>query len=191
MWFFAGLFRKYQFRKRWPEVTKKILQEELPRWIKKEKAGTENLYSVDISLGKSHGRRPPYNREIYWDAPYGIVLLHETVPVACIGFDFGRQNIYIKQIQGVREKQTILSGIRWERLLIEIVIRCGKHFGFKNIRILRAKENFYYFRDYDPDEVYGPKNYIPRNRRLEMRYDVTAERRGFTTGERYHTLELQ
>lgn len=184
---FGRFWKMHRLRKkRSLGFIQKIFKEEFPLRIKAGTPRDVRTYGVDFLIGTRHGYCQKY-RKIYWDAPCGIVLLHikdgKTREIACVGFKLNANSVRIVQLQGVREEAEALRGIRWEQMLIQLVVEYAKHFNFKKVCIVSAKQNQYY-------EGYGNKNNIEHHARLIMRYDVTARRCGFIPGKEFHTLRL-
>lgn len=115
-------------------------------------------------------------RIIYFDTHYNFVLLHDREPICSIGFNrrfIERSTIFVKQIQGVRGKQKELSPFRWEKMLLQILIDWARKNRFKRINVIRSVDHEYYSA-YDEE----------KNRRMHMKYDVTARRMGFKYDEK-------
>lgn len=174
-------FQKYRFKKRWPKVIKTVFWEELPRWVKNNPLAEElRAYDFEISFGRK-GRRSAF----FWDTPCGIALTYEGKEIACIGFYLGLSGVLIEQLQGMRGVD-FKNLIQWEKMLLELVIKCARLLRFRSVSILRADHNEWY--DKDPGELEGKRD---RNKRLFVRYDVTARRRGFSQGEECWKLKLR
>jgi len=109
---------------------------------------------------------------IFTDAAYNFALVKGKEPICGIAFEAGETavpaSIFIKQIQGVRNMQKELRPFRWEKMLLQILIDWAKQNGFERIDVVRARNSEWWNR-YRCD----------RNKRLYMKYDVTAKRMGF------------
>ena len=104
------------------------------------------------------------------DAPYFFALMHGQVMLAGIGFKILGKSIFVVQIQAARSsKKSLLDPFRWERMLLRLLIDWAKENGFSQVLIQPADQNEYFINGTDND----------RNKRLKMRYDVTARRSGF------------
>lgn len=151
----------------------------LERFLKKgfKKKKEFNEYDIHLFYGgfrDGHGY-PDYDT-ICFDTRYNFVLLHDKEPICSIGFNrriIRRSVIFIKQIQGVKNKQEELSPFRWEKMLLQIVIDYAKQNKFKRIDVIRSVDSQYYF-------SFNEK----RNQRMYMKYDVTARRMGFKLNKR-------
>ena len=152
----------------------------LERFIKstdnKDEGGLKRGIKIRMSSGVGIDKRSPGP---YRDASYTMALYEsnqttEETPtaneyLACIGFDIEINKIVVKQIQGSHGKEKTLSLVKWERMLLAILTDWAKKNGFKQVRIIQAK-NSYWYRDYDEE----------RTKRMFMHYDITARRSGFS-----------
>ena len=119
------------------------------------------------------GYRDDRFTNIYWDAPRGIVLAYkyfvndraEYRGIACIGFNINESTVHIRQIQGARYRHEELAPLRWEKLLVKVVIEIAQRLEFKMVEILPAKKNEWLN--------------LGNASQLKLRYDVTAKRIGF------------
>lgn len=115
---------------------------------------------------------------IYVDGTYTIVLSRWLYPpvfldLACISFDILDGGIvYVRQIQGVRGRQEELQILRWDRMLLDMVVTLARESGYREVRVCASAHISWA---------------TGRNR---LRYDVLPKRLGFTVGEQYHTLRL-
>lgn len=111
-------------------------------------------------------------RIAYRDGAYNF-LLHRVTRVnatrktrrrqiACIGFDINTEIncVVVKQIQGVKGEQTALWPLRWEKMLLQIVVDWARGNGFAAVKI----------------EFYETRR---REEEMYLRYKITAERLGF------------
>ena len=115
---------------------------------------------------------------IYCDGEYTIVLTRYPFPfrryLACLGFDISAHGVVsVVQIQGVRGKQEELRLLRWDRMLLEMLITFARDSGFTEVRVQSSRENRW---------AKG-KNHL--------RYDVLPKRMGFTMGTTHHVLPLE
>lgn len=153
-----------------------------------------------------------FNRAVYYDAPFNIALWQEGCGViAILGFDldgdgvwkqlnrFYAQNFpdapdkecaigfpggsacWVLQIQGVPDKGQYLQRLRWEKMLLAVVIDWSRANGMRFVHVARAAVNRWYKTSRLGEE--GQK-------RLHLRYDVTAERMGFQPSKFQCTLDL-
>ena len=135
----------------------------------------------------------------HFDADFYLVLTYtpvyltplKPVGICLAGFNLERRKrLCIVQIQGLRcdnfneflykqgeflEFLEILHSIRWEKLLVAALEQWAKKMGFKKIGIQKAKHNDYF----NHDNLNTPKNW-----RLKMHYDVTAQRMGYKATKR-------
>lgn len=137
--------------------------------------------------------------EFFMDAHYMFILWETTgqnapeeigggnYPLACIAFEpQGRNGVTIRQIQGkygaisLMKSQT-LKKLKWERMLVQVVIEWARKAGLKHIHILPATQNDYYSCD-NPE----------RAKTFHLRYDVTARRMGlkFNARDRLYSARI-
>ncbi len=118
---------------------------------------------------------------IWNDADLGFVLLYEETPVCSIWFDILRSDrgIFIWQIQGVLGKKDILAGLRWERMLLRLMIEWGRQQGAREVRVIRAERQKYW---QNGDEK--------RRNGFYLLYNVSPRREKFSEGTDFHTLLL-
>jgi hypothetical protein len=90
--------------------------------------------------------------------------------LACIGFDTDvlGNNMVVKQIQGNPGKGKLLRLLKWERMLMAILTDWARISGFGQIKIIQAKDNYWY-----------PNRSSDIKKIMFMHYDVTARRSGF------------
>lgn len=149
------------------------------------KKGLKSKIRVRISRYKIHlfyvkggvGRpRSTIYKVIYTDAPYNFALVKRKKPICNIAFTVRKYDesiILVRQIQGVPGRQKELRPFRWEKMLLQILIDWAKQNGFKRIDVVRAKDTGWYNKHENTE----------RNKRLYMKYDVTARRMGFKFDE--------
>lgn len=128
---------------------------------------------IRISSGHGEDEQSPGP---YRDASYTIALYERNeatkkIPtrdeyLACIGFDVVRNRVIVTQIQGSRGKRKTLSLVKWERMLLAILIDWAKKNKFRQIKVIRAKDQNWY--------------QTHRAQQMFMHYDVTARRSGFS-----------
>ena len=141
----------------------------------KIKIGTHKIHQFYKENGSGRLYSTIYST-IYTDAAYNFVLVRGKEPICGIAFEAGETaapaSIFVKQIQGVPGKQEELRSFRWEKILLQILIDWAKQNGFERIDVVRAKNSGWWssFR-------------CDRNKRLYMKYDVTAKRMGFKLGK--------
>lgn len=102
--------------------------------------------------------------DIYWDAPFGIVLFYNRSPVGSIGFFIKGKRIIVNQIQGVRGSSELLRCLRWERLLLRLIIECAGSLGYRTVEVQPSRKNEWIRFD--------------RKESFKLRYDITATREG-------------
>lgn len=123
---------------------------------------------------------------IYRDAEFNFILSSGPwfylTARAIISFNIfvdpgdGLLTMRVRQIQAIRNRARTdpVPGIRWEKMLLEIVIDYAKKNGFECVEVSSAKANRWRWQ-------------VPLER-LILRYDVVAKRRGFkpdAMGEAY------
>ena len=92
-----------------------------------------------------------YKREFYTDCKDFFLLFYRDLPVAIISFYIMKKVIYIKQIQGIRDvnkenKKSMnfhISFFYWQKVLVKYVEMYFGFIGFKEIRIQKAKNNYW------------------------------------------------
>ncbi len=101
-------------------------------------------------------------------------MFKDKDPICNIGFDLEKDSnfIIVKQIQGVRGRQKEFSSLRWEKMLLQIVIDWAKQNGLKKVSVIRSVDSGWY-----------RKADTARCERMYMKYDVTARRMGFKFDE--------
>jgi len=120
------------------------------------------------------------------DAPYHFFITYtdtvgKSYTIATIGFRLGKMDcpgcIFIEQIQGrgyehfflTKEAlgiiKQVISSVRWEKMLIQVIEDWAKIYGFKKVAIKKSEYNHW---RHSQD--------TPHNQRLKMLYDVTAKR---------------
>ena len=141
--------------------------------------------SEDGHYSKKFKSRHPLG-SVYYDASYGFVLAVRMfsvfkIPIAVIGFeaDTSDSTITIKQVQGVKDAADFLAGIRWEKLLVSVVVDWARLHGAKKVEIIRAEDGPWH-RGAD----------LERAARMHLHYDVTAKRCGFRLDEKTNRYTL-
>lgn len=105
--------------------------------------------------------------EFFRDARYTFHLRYEHATVAGIGFDIVEDKvIVVTQIQGMKGATESLKLLKWERLLLAIVVAWARDQEYKEVRVQRAEKNIWI----------GHGN---SRSSFKMHYDVTAKRSGF------------
>jgi|GEM_PF-2056750 len=154
-------------------------------------------YSLGFSAGRTGGYRVPF-KEIYWESQVGFVLessVEEHTPFAFIGFRMGRDAIDVIQIQGIKGKKEALRPLRWELLLLDLVIEYAKLHGLSRVYVLPARWNSYnplYNEEFSSRKGYSAELCRELDERFRLIYDKNALKRGFKLnrdGTRY-VLEL-
>ena len=113
-----------------------------------------DLERFSIRYFKTKIKHPNQNlyyteREFYIDCFNFFLLFYENFPVAIIGFKIINNEIYIEQIQGIREvnkektknENFHISFFYWQKVLVIYVEIYFKFKGFEEVRILKAKNN--------------------------------------------------
>ena len=125
---------------------------------------------------------------IYRDAEYSFLFCRKvyfrSLPLAIISFNpyadpiSGAWIVKIRQIQcvGGKRNENPLYWLRWERMLVQIVVDWARKECFDRVEILPAKQSRW--TDKAPLE------------RLYVRYDVTAKRCGFRYDKNSETYML-
>lgn len=147
----------------------------LPRF-QKNGVSTDILRRYSITFMSSG---PGTRGAVYWDTPFGLVLTNDFCEVAWIGFQPHEENgLLIAQIQGSLGATSVLQSIRWERLLVTLLIELArKAGGYNAVEILPATSLRWFF-----GNVKDP-GLAQLRARLKMRYDVTAQRMKFKWDE--------
>lgn len=129
--------------------------------------------------GRGYG--PGKLHAIFVDAVYSLVLFKGTNPVCNIGFNLGEDNssILVKQIQGIQGKHKELSSLRWEKILLQIVVDWARRNNLKKVSVIRSV-----------DSDWHNSSNKERCERMYIKYDVTARRMGFKFDEREKVYSL-
>lgn len=154
-----------------------------------------------------------FSRAVYYDAPLNIALWQEGYGViAILGFNSDSEAVlrqfrryhdnnfpefecksrvtiepikdacWVIQIQGVPDKIVPLQRLRWEKMLLAVAVDWARRNDFRFIHVARAIVNRWY-----KNTKLGEAG----QKRLYLRYDVTAERMGFQPSKFQCTLDLQ
>jgi hypothetical protein len=74
-----------------------------------------------------------------------VLTLDEEHALASIGFVFsqayGSLELIVRQIQGTKGAQPVLSWLRWEEVLLSVLERFGHEHGFEAVRVIAAESN--------------------------------------------------
>ena len=124
-----------------------------------------------------HGWGWERTEHVFRDEPFGFLLRYNRTPIAGIGFALKERAVIIGQIQGVQGCARELRMLRWERMLVAIVVDWARAHGFLIIKIRRAEHNGYYFKENPRRDL--DKREIARNASLKRRYNGTARACGF------------
>lgn len=146
-----------------------------------EKSIESDAYSIHLYY-KEYGSGPLKKLSVvYVDAVYNFVLFKGKDPICNIGFNLREDSnsMLVKQIQGVSRKQKELSPLRWEKMLLQIVMDWAKQNGFKKVSVIRSV-----------DSDWHRKSAEERCKRMYMKYDVTARRMGFKFDESEQVYSL-
>lgn len=133
--------------------------------------------------------------EVYFDTHFNFLLCRKNEALACLGFEildaaedeysavicpsnsqhvsdsFPKDILVIRQIQGVRGAEKYLRYLRWEKLLLQVIIDWAFGNGFEEIRVQAARLNRWL------------SSQEGARARFKMRYDVTPRRMGFVLSE--------
>lgn len=115
------------------------------------------------------------NSNMYADCDYSIILFKKSKGIALIGFSLLEETepntIVIGQIQGIRQirRDAVFRYLRWEQMLVEILFAFAREYWFTKAYMIPAQSNQWYTNTNDTE----------RQKRLFVRYDVTARRLKF------------
>lgn len=166
----------------------------LTRYCKQdEEIKEEFLYEIRFFRGREYPKNLNWGGDsIYCDGYYTFALVRRlksdfSFPrwfdsvIALISFNISKpkRSLKIVQIQGVKGKRQFLKPLRWEHLLVNIVVDWAKANGFKRVEIQRAEDNKWY--------QYA---YAENQEKLKIRYNVTAERYGFIYDKKRRVYSL-
>ncbi|MBI2612751.1 hypothetical protein HYW59_02975 [Candidatus Kaiserbacteria bacterium] len=143
-----------------------------------------------LSMRMRFGRDSWEEGGINWDTEAGIVLRNakgrwKKKPVALVGFKPDWDMLIVEQLQGVGGKKKVFSSIRWERLLVWLLVTLAQETGwYDEVCIVPARKLHWY------DHPVGKKFKIKDSKkrairlkehqtRLSARYDGTARALGF------------
>lgn len=115
---------------------------------------------------------------VWADAPSGLVLVKKDVwslwglarsnsAVAVISFETDGAIVNVKQIQGVRRCRRRLKPLRWEKLLLQLVVDWARENGFARVTVAPSRRNGWLY-------------LVANHNNLKLKYDITAKRLGFT-----------
>lgn len=125
---------------------------------------------------------------IYLDSYFNIFLVVSRFqegsdtyfPIALISFDIEEDSdtVVIWQIQGVKGAVQFLKPIRWEKMLVKVIVNWAKEHNFRNVEIADVEELRFYPQKYNRD---SPLEWWEEElaKRMKFRYTVTAKRLGF------------
>ncbi len=145
------------------------------RYLNNNIADISDGYSLVLEFG--FGRR--LYGYIYRDAVNSLVLYNGSPKEdAVLGFDAVGNSLSVVQLQARKGIGKENLPYKWEKILLEAGIDYARETGFKQIHVQRAKNNKWFCKHE------SNSNESERNKRLEIRYDVTAKRRGFSLDEK-------
>ena len=116
---------------------------------------------------------------LYTDAEYGFALenrlpLGPSTPLALVTFDlqecFEGSWAVVRQLQGVKGQHKLLNGVRWERMLLDVVTDWARSHKCDGVACIRGQDSAW--------------AYKVREDKLYLRYDVSARRNGFRYDEK-------
>lgn len=121
-------------------------------------------YSIERDFGKGISRRF-YGR--FYESHYNFVLCYDgeaaaSISFGAIGWSMG---ILVAQIQGVKNKKEILSPLKWERALLNLVVEWAEENDIPEVQVVRSRNQLYWS--------------MREDERWRLRYDITARRSGF------------
>ena len=159
----------------------------LASYIERYSKISASAHSYLICLG-NHRSSPSFH--FFRDATYFFVLFckiprkKKPCPIAILAFDPSDDAVIVRQIQGGYTNLSFsgyrkylidsLQILRWERLLIHIVFDWAHANKFKSVGVIRAQASSWY-----NSELLHGDSLTAHQRRMEMRYNVTAQRMGF------------
>lgn len=154
--------------------------EYLPEFLKQDvNLGKRELskykLKLDVQMDNSHyGER---FKEKFFDTPFNFCLTYEGKLIASVGFNPEKGRIFIEQIQGIKGKHKELSPFKWERALVNYVVKWAQEHGIQEVSVVSAENN-----------KWAKKHGHLNLEQGKMLYDVTAKRSGFKKGEdgNYH-----
>lgn len=149
----------------------------LERFSKAGQKQDPALYEIRFVKGREHIHS---RSEVYCDGQRTFLLLKKKDPndelrkwwkaiIACISFNVYKEKraVRIVQIQGVRGRRKDLKLLRWERLLVQLMVDWAKTKKLVRVEIQRAQDNKW------------QRQGAVSLESLKLRYNVTAERSGF------------
>ncbi|HLC98095.1 MAG TPA: hypothetical protein VJC21_04915 [Candidatus Nanoarchaeia archaeon] len=122
---------------------------------------------LDIRSPDSHYGRHFKNR--YFDAQFNFCLTYDSQNIACVGFDVVEGRMFIRQIQGERERKNQLKPVKWERALVQYAVKWAERYAVPEVAILSVDNNKWAAVNRGLNRTQG-----------KMLYDVTARRCGFS-----------
>lgn len=142
----------------------------IKRFAKAETSQTVDLAAYTLKSARGFGNDI---RGFYSDARHSIVLSKFGWGyIALIGFDVVGDVIFVKQIQGRYGFKEHLAPLKWERMLLAVVVQSARQSGLKEVRVQPAHKN-----------KWPTVSDQAANGRGKMLYDVTARRSGFKFDE--------
>ena len=119
-------------------------------------------YSIERDFGDGISRRF-YGR--FYESHYNFVLCYDGEAAASISFKAIGKGILITQIQGVKNKKEILSPLKWERALLNLVVEWAEENDIPEVQLVSRKNQRYWN--------------VRNDEQWRLRYDVTAQMSGF------------
>lgn len=185
----SPLFRDEITPQRWVKSGEfKIPQQLFEKILEKFSRAPVNPFDFHVV----HGYSGVVTYGIFPDAQFGFILRYEhptlqgSYPICSIWFDLipWRRAIFVKQIQGRRgETKTACSAlktIRWEKLLLKLVIEFGRLHEVRTVYVVTAER-----------QDYWNKICPGLSHTFKLRYNVTPRRLGFAPGKKFHSLQLR
>jgi hypothetical protein len=95
---------------------------------------------LHFSLNPVQGMSPRDHGRIHWDAPLGITLWVKDSPLVGLAVEFWNNELYIRQLQGVKGVTIPVDLRRWDRLFVEGCKVFATKAGFRAVRLTRPTE---------------------------------------------------
>ncbi|MDO8576357.1 MAG: hypothetical protein Q7R90_03510 [bacterium] len=156
----------------WAETARNLIHSFLKGEVPPEVA---ELYDIQPHVGKKGWQGKERNR-MYYDTPLGLNLTFNGRTVAVVAYDRERTTITIQQLQGDSHCKEELRRLRWEKLLVEAVVRrAEKMADVREVQMTPAHKQEWFG---EPASI-GERTREEYEAAMKMRYDVTAKRSGF------------
>jgi hypothetical protein len=134
---------------------------------------------ISASLNSDQGKSPRDHGLIHWDGSLCITLWANDIPLVGIAVELWCNEIYIRQLQGVKGATIPKDLHRWDRIFVEGCKLFAKKGGLKAVRLTRPTEllssKLSQYRAMSAQEKEERKEIQGRKKR---RYDGTARTTG-------------